>query len=616
MDCSSSSSGEESRRRHRRHKHKHRKEHAHHKSKPLRKHRRKHTRKHKRRREDVSSSDDISDEEDTVVVARAAKPKPTPKPTPKPRTKKRLRAEAAVAPSPREVKRVRKEEKEKEVEAEAARPPAAVPANRITVRPYQEARALLLHELSLLSVARVVWVMKHGERRDMHSGVLICDSFYGYAKPLPSLRNGERTTLVGDNKRCTGNIFFNNRTRRQQALAIGPATLLGLNQAEVGDCGSSAVAAIPQAGRRGGSNASHDIIFGMKQAQTGHANCSHKMLRWQSNGHLLCTFLRVLWGGQKTLITAHLRSSLRQHAGCRDGLFALYWLVVVGDVEFFVRQFLQQGTPRMPPFDLGDEKNPLTFAIQAARSFSCPRMEEDIVAAATAAGVAEEDYMPDRVVTVFSLEEHPTWEPMGRFASNPCRQARPAHRLAEEYIASVDLLTEQAVLNAGIKHRLQAYATRQGGEVHGTSGAGGSGPPPPPTFASGALPQYSGGGGAGTYDPGQAMAAVAAYDPCEVGYDPDNPTGFSGGAPAPPITYDGQESFAPPAPPPPAPPGFEHVQPRVRQEVDNDADLAELLRHSSTLEAAATAQRPCVDSPEPVLSPAFMPHTPRGIPEE
>ena len=275
--------------------------------------------------------------------------------------------------------------------------------------------------------------------------------------------------------------------------------------------------------------------------------------------------------------------------------------MVIGDVDFFVKQFKGELTTASPiqSLDLGPDTNPLTFAVQLARSLVCEKMEADIVAAATAAGVDSSEYMPDRVVDVFTLEKHPSWEPMGARASRPAFRGRPAHSLLGEYEASVDMLTEKAVVHAGF---MQAYARRREEEDEAKrqrSLLAAS------EFDGSALPTYSDG--------------VTRWGPPHtnnVGYDPDAVTQASFVAPPAPTTNSyttyNATTTAPPSTPTKPMTASQLGQLLSTQESSSSSPHTPAGTPPYYFNMSPSATR--VDSPGFVPSPASRPLEPPGPP--
>lgn len=345
-------------------------------------------------------------------------------------------------------------------------------------------RRVLLNTLTLLNFAEVDVCHRQQERTNA-ANVAICSFFYGYAQvhPLASLHNP--SVFIGDKR--AGRVFFSCRTRALTSPAIGPVVLFDTNQESANVNGGMRSDGVPKQAL--GPNRQGDILMGIMQANTNNAEqqrSKYKMVWWNGNGRRVLRFVQALQGSQAEDLRK-LRVDLRQPLGCKDGLFAVYKLVVLGDIGYFVRHHtntLSKSTASdFPPLQLGaDGDNCLRFAVQIARSLCDEELERDICDAAKAADVDVDTFLPPVTVTPFDIQTSPLLEPVSQFANDALRRGRPMHSVIEDYAASVDTLTPDSVIHAGF---MAAIAQLESNEMPSTpKGAPPPSPPPPVAVTS------------------------------------------------------------------------------------------------------------------------------------
>lgn len=237
----------------------------------------------------------------------------------------------------------------------------------------------------------------------------LCHRFWGYAVKL------QPNATLSDGRR--GDVYFNMQTRRPQGYAIGPVVVMDTHQEKAGLDGNNALAdCVPQQG---------SILFGMDRRNDRPKQTPFCMTWWNANGGVMFHFVQAITGAARAGLVAWRRKMKQQH-GMQDGLFAIFLLVVVGDVDTFVRQHM--GTIQGDPLCLSCDDDvtptsPLTFAVQVARAFGDAELEQAVVEAAQQAGVTDWDVPPQEAPTGEVLVAHADWEEPCAMAANPSRRA-------------------------------------------------------------------------------------------------------------------------------------------------------------------------------------------------
>ena len=236
----------------------------------------------------------------------------------------------------------------------------------------------------------------------------LCHRFWGYACKI------QPDSKFADGRR--GDVYFTMKTRHPQGYAIGPVVIMDTHQERAGLNGEAFADDVPQQG---------SIIFGVDQRNTRAKATPFQMKWWNGNGAIVFNFVQAITGAARAGLNKW-RRELRQRHGMRDGLFALFLLIVVGDVETFVKQHKGevQGDPlQLTAEDDVKETSPLTFAVHAARSFGDEKLEAAIVEAASRANITDWVCPPRRTPTHDELAEHADWEEPNDMALNPSRRA-------------------------------------------------------------------------------------------------------------------------------------------------------------------------------------------------
>ena len=347
-----------------------------------------------------------------------------------------------------------------------AAPKAPPPPRR--AKPFATARNTILNDLSRLTFARVTYA--HHDALSQHAnGSRMCARYWGYAATLShALSDGRR-----------GDMYFERATRMHQGYGIGPVVLMDTHQEAAGQNGGTCIDAVPKA--------QVTTIFGLATPNLQGRSTRYRMQWWHGNGEPLWHFMRAMQGNIRESL-AGLRRGMRSHVGARDGLFAVFLLVTMGDVDWFVRQFQRKLRPGEIPLDLGRGSDALTFAVQVARAASDEDLEDAVCRAASRVQAGWTP--PPSEADEMQLAQHPDWDTPSPQAQLPHRRAeRTTLTLTEEYTAVVVGIEPTDVWHVGF---LQAYSRRK---------AAAAAPPP----------AYSGGGGGG-YAPAAAAPPRARDD--------------------------------------------------------------------------------------------------------
>lgn len=230
-----------------------------------------------------------------------------------------------------------------------------------------------------------------------------------------------------------GDVFFVRSTRIGYGIDVGACVVPDSNQSVVTVEGHGGVDAMPRVG---------DILVGMaiRNEKKFASTCPYRMKWWSGNGKPLWEFAQAVNGPIRCSATT-LRSAMRLHSGTRDGLFATFMLVVMGDVGRFVAQQMRQLPGTQPAFDLGGV-SPLDFAWCIAHQADDTGLMKAISQAAATGGAS--------------------WSPPPAPSEAHCMGISMAS-MVEEYDAVVRVAEPRHVWNAGflraVEHSERADAT-------------------------------------------------------------------------------------------------------------------------------------------------------------